>query len=76
MQTTADELRTEIASLEKGIAWANQQADENPEQAELCHDYAKQLAKRKGQALARLEREEALLIKPQGHCVVVNGWKV
>lgn len=76
MKTQADELRTEIAALDKSIGWAKKQAENNPDEAELCGDYAKQLEKRKKTLQMRLEREEAKLVRPQPQSVKAGPFDI
>lgn len=82
----ADDLNREIAKLENGIKWANElasdnDADGNPDRAELCRDYAQQLKKRKATLEEMLRREEAPRAQPVGPCVELKAhdgvtWRV
>lgn len=65
MTTKADELRAEMAQLDRNIEANIVLRRARMERVKLIHDYVRQLRKRQPPLEAQLAREEAPLIKPQ-----------
>ena len=78
--TRADELKSELMQNAMKIAEAEQNIEKRLTAIELVRGHLDSLHRRRIQLEAQLERENAVLIRPEGKCVTLesNGveWKV
>jgi DNA-binding ferritin-like protein len=78
MKTRADEIKAEMKKLDaliaRGVSMA--ESSDDAETAQLWHDYAKQLEKRKAKLKEELEREEARLVRPQPQSVKAGPFDI
>jgi hypothetical protein len=72
----AEDLTTQIVTLETTIEAQKALRDARMERVTLIDNYIVQLEKRKLRLKAELQREEATLIRPEPTGVVVDGWQV
>lgn len=81
MTTRTDELRIEIARDKAKIVENDKLIEEAERRQSLRRQYGERLCSRLAQLEARLAREEALYVKPEGPCVTLETpdgtfWKV
>lgn len=74
--TRAEQLKIEIARKRAEIANNDKAIEDREYRVSLCRQHGDRLYNRLILLEAQLEREEALLIKPEGPCAVVDNWKV
>lgn len=72
MENRADELKRQIADADNTIEAQKLLRKARMERVTLIDDYICQLEKRKLRLRAELEKEESVLIRPQGHAAQIT----
>jgi hypothetical protein len=76
VKTRADELKIEIAQLDKQIAQNDRDIEEHERRQDLRRRHGDNLYRRRLTKQAQLEREEARLVRPEPERVDCGGWSI
>lgn len=76
MLTITDEMKDDRAKIDAMIADAEAIRERKKKSLAMLEAHIDGLYVQRMRLEGQIERVEAPLVKPQGHCVTINGWDV